>query len=124
MVVMLGYVLKERGKFVEAERLLKQYEELYPAFPDMPFLLGLLSMDTGNVPAIEYYFKKAIDVGETTKYTSVKGVGTFKASYNLGVFYEIIGDRERAIFNYKLSAEYGYKEASNRLNILQNPLHN
>jgi glycosyltransferase involved in cell wall biosynthesis len=119
MVVMLGYVLKEQGKFVEAERLLKQYVEFYPAFPDMPFLLGLLAMDTGNIHDIEYHFKKAIDIGETKKYTSVNGVGTFKPAYNLGIFYEIIGDRERAIYNYKLSAEYGYKAASNRLNMLQ-----
>jgi glycosyltransferase involved in cell wall biosynthesis len=118
MVVMLGYVLKEQGKFAESVQLLKRYEELYPGFPDLPFLLGLLAMDTGKIYDIEFYFKKALEIGETTKYTSVAGVGTFKAAYNLGVYYEIVGDRELAIYNYKLSAKYNYVEAINRLNML------
>jgi glycosyltransferase involved in cell wall biosynthesis len=118
MVVMLGYVLKDTGRSRDAYHLLTQYILLYPLFPDIPFLLGLLAMDTGNIGGIETYFRQAIEIGETTKYSSVAGVGTYKAAYNLGVFYEITGNKESAKRYYKYSAEFNYKEAAFRLNEL------
>ncbi|MEC0227893.1 glycosyltransferase [Paenibacillus alba] len=124
MVVMLGYVLKERGKFIDAECLLQQHEQNYPLFPDIPFLLGTLAMDTGNISNIEYYFKRALDIGETSKYSTVEGVGTFKAAYNLGVYFEITGDVGSAMHYYRFSADFDYKVAQDRLLELQNSIHN
>ncbi|OPH54563.1 family 2 glycosyl transferase [Paenibacillus ferrarius] len=120
MVVMLGYTLKEQGKFKEAVMLLKQYAPVYPQFPDMPFLLGLLAMDTGEIGVIETHFKMAIEIGETAKYSSVAGVGSYKAAYNLGVYYEVIGELNKGLDYYRYSSDLGYEEAASRLLILRN----
>lgn len=122
MLVMLGYVLKDMGRSAEAESLLAPYVPFYTSFPDLPFLMGLLAMDTGKLAAIEHYFKAALQIGETTKYTSVWGVGSFKAAYNLGVFYEITGQRDKAIQSYQSAAAHRYEPAVQRLNIVLNSL--
>lgn len=118
MLVMLGYVLKEQGKSREAESILQPFQPLFADFPDLFFLLGLLAMDTGNIQAIEKSFQTALDIGETTKYSSVTGVGSFKAAYNLGLFYEIFGQAEKAKSSYRLSASLNYQPAIDRLNTL------
>ncbi|WP_123042219.1 glycosyltransferase [Cohnella candidum] len=115
MLVMLGYVLKEQQRYAEAEQLLYPYVELYPDFPDLFFLLGLLAMDTGKIQAVESYFAEALKIGDTDKYTSVYGVGTFLAAYNLGVYYEVTGNKDLAGQCYRFAAEYEYEPALRRL---------
>ncbi|MEI7025661.1 glycosyltransferase [Paenibacillus sp. y28] len=118
MLVMLGYVLKELGHSGLAEELLEPFTYEYPAFPDLFFLLGLLAMDTGKVRNIESRFQQALQIGETTQYTSVKGVGSFKAAYNLGIYYELTGNPAQATRYYKESASAGYAPAAARLQSL------
>lgn len=115
MLVMLGYVLKEKGQSKRAEELLYAYKEHYPDFPDLFFLLGLLAMDTGSFMEIERNFLRAIKIGETAKYSSVLGVGSFKANYNLGVFYEVTGQTDKARQCYLRSSQQGYAPALDRL---------
>ncbi|PUA34497.1 family 2 glycosyl transferase [Paenibacillus elgii] len=117
-LVMLGYALKETGRSLEAEQLLVNFENDYPDFPDLPFLQGLLAMDTGNIQRIAPAFQRALAIGESTKYTSVAGVGTYKAAYNLGVYYEIVGNTSKAKEYYLSSASEGYKPAVERLKFL------
>ncbi|RIV20810.1 hypothetical protein D2Q93_11450 [Alicyclobacillaceae bacterium I2511] len=47
----------------------------------------------------------------STKYPSVEGVGTYLALYNLGVFYESIGDKVCAKTMYERSSTIGFKRA-------------
>ncbi|WP_245583718.1 glycosyltransferase family 2 protein [Paenibacillus terrigena] len=115
MLVMLGYVLKEQGKSLEAEQLLNPYLTLYPEFPDLPFLLGLLAMDTGKIDCIERFFLLALTIGDSTKYSSVLGTGSFKASFNLGLFNELTGQKSKAKQYYEYSAKQGFKPARDRL---------
>lgn len=114
LLVMTGYVLKELGQSQTAEQLISPFIEVYPDFPDLYFLLGLLSMDIGNVSAIESFFLKALQIGETTSYTSVVGTGSFKAAYNLGVYYEVLREKEKAKQYYKLAA-HQYEPARLRM---------
>ncbi|REE84485.1 tetratricopeptide repeat protein [Paenibacillus taihuensis] len=118
MLVMLGYSLKEIGQSALAEELLSAVQTEYPQFPDLPFLLGLLAMDTGKVADIESHFLKALAIGDTSKYTSVDGVGSYKAAYNLAVYYEITGGKAKAIQYYRTSAAANYAPARERLNQL------
>lgn len=118
MLVLLGYVLQAQKQSTEAFQLLQQAEQHYPKFPDLPFLMGLLAMDTGNLKEIERCFKKALSIGETTFYTSVAGVGSYKAAYNLGVFYEITGNIKEARRYYQIAAKHSYEPAKTRLSIL------
>lgn len=115
MLVMYGYLLKNTGRSQDAEKLLLPYLELYRDFPDLPFLLGLLAMDTGQINRIATYFEQALAIGETSKYTSVAGVGSFKASYNLGVFYEISGNIAQAVRCYQAAALMDYGPSKERL---------
>lgn len=118
MLILYGYSLKELGRAAEAWTILSSYLQVYPSFPDLPFLLGLLAMDTGKIQEIEPLFKLALSIGETADYSSHVGVGSFKASYNLGVFYEVTGRIQLAQEYYRRSADIGYEPAVNRLQIL------
>ncbi|MEB3102347.1 glycosyltransferase [Ferviditalea candida] len=115
MLVNFGYVLKEMGEYQLAEELLASMMDRYPTYPDLPFLMGLLAMDTGKIQSIAHYFQRALQIGETPKYSSVAGVGSFKAAYNLGVYYEVTGNRSKAIEYYQKSASYKYPPALERL---------
>ena len=116
MLVLLGYVLREQGKSAESAALLAPYQASYNDFPDLFFLLGLLAMDAGQMDKIEHYFTEALKIGDTDKYTSVCGVGTYKAAYNLGVYYEVAGNADLASQCYGFAAQYGYEPAIGRLN--------
>ncbi|KIL40653.1 family 2 glycosyl transferase [Gordoniibacillus kamchatkensis] len=122
MAVMLGYALKYIGRSAEAETRLTPYIARYPTFPDLPFLLGLLAMDSGKLPDIENYFRMALAIGDNDNYASVVGTGSFKAAYNLGVFYEITGQLEPARKYYQLASRYGYSPAKQRLQIIKQRL--
>ena len=54
-------------------------------------------------------------LGENKYYEGVVGCGSFKASYNLGVFYEVTGNTAKAKEYYQLSQRQGYKQAVERL---------
>lgn len=118
MLVMLGYALKNIGMSSDAEQLLSSYVPLYPTFPDLPFLMGLLAMDTGKLANIEQYFLLALQIGETDRYSSVAGTGSYKAAYNLGVFYEITGQLSKAEAYYRIAADQNYEPARLRLAML------
>jgi glycosyltransferase involved in cell wall biosynthesis len=115
MLVMLGYVLKEQNHAQESQALLQPFESVFSEFPDLFFLLGLLAMDSGHLQAVEHYFTQALTIGETEKYTSVYGVGTFKAAYNLGLYYEFTGNSDLSQQCYRYAAEYKYEPALQRL---------
>jgi tetratricopeptide (TPR) repeat protein len=115
MLVMLGYVLKDMGQSKLAEELLIPYQSAYPQYPDLPFLLGLLAMETGKMADIEDYYLRALQIGETTKYSSIDGVGSYKAEYNLAVYYEVTGNINKALHHYKVAASSKYLPAQERL---------
>ncbi|GJM82101.1 hypothetical protein HMSSN139_45970 [Paenibacillus sp. HMSSN-139] len=75
-------------------------------------------MDLGNLSAIEQSFIQAMDIGESTKYTSVSGVGSYRAAYNLGLFYELTGRVMEAKRYYSTSANYSFAPAIERLRFL------
>jgi tetratricopeptide (TPR) repeat protein len=74
-------------------------------FPDFHHVCGLFYMryigsdpaaHLGDMPKIEQCFRRCLALGETEKYKSVEGTGSFLANYNLGVFYHAMGDNGRA----------------------------
>lgn len=64
---------------------------------------------------IELSYLNALQIGEDNNSECVRGTGSYLASFNLGIFYEIIGDKEKSLEYYKLSAKYNYKPALNKL---------
>lgn len=118
MLVQLGYTLKQLGYSEEAYELLEPMAQQYPKYPDLAFLLGALSMDIGNLDRIEHYYKEALNIGDTDKYSTIVGNGTFRAAYNLGVFYEVTGKKEQAQSYYRQAAKSGFQPAIDRLLII------
>lgn len=115
MLVQYGYVLKELGFSGQAFEFLRPFAEYYPEFPDLPFLLAILAMESGDFANIAPNYERALQIGETTKYSTVEGVGSYKAAYNLGVFYEIVGDASKAVQYYQMAGGDGFAPAIERL---------
>lgn len=118
MLVQLGYTLKYLGYSEEAYQLLEPFAVQYPKYPDLAFLLGSLAMDIGKLDRIEHYYKEALNIGDTDKYSTIVGNGSFRAAYNLGVFYEVTGNKEQAQFYYGQAAKSGFQPAIDRLLVI------
>ena len=67
---------------------------------------------TADLPRIEESYQRCLAIGETDKYKSVQGAGSFLASYNLGVFYHAFGDDARARPFLAASASQNYAPAA------------
>jgi tetratricopeptide (TPR) repeat protein len=89
-------------------------------FPDFHFVCGLFYMNMircapakhlALVPEIEQSFRRCLSLGETDKYKSVKGTGSFLAYYNLGAFYYAFGNNPKAVDCFKSAAKLGYAPA-------------
>jgi hypothetical protein len=65
-----------------------------------------------DLPKIEQSFKRSLALGDTDKYKSVQGTGSFLASYNLGVFYHAMSDNARARPCLEAAAGQGYGPAA------------
>lgn len=93
-------------------------------FPDYHFACGIFYRDlvmhdpgrfVSMLPMIETSYLRCIKIGETDLYDSVAGTGSYAAWYNLGNFYEVTGDLNKAIECYRHSAGYQYERALKRL---------
>ena len=70
------------------------------------------------LPEIEASFLKCLEIGEEGRRSGNQGTGSYKALYNLGLFYEAQGRPEKAREAYRKAASYGDKksiEAAERL---------
>jgi glycosyltransferase involved in cell wall biosynthesis len=99
-----------------------------PDFPDYYLSRGLFYMNlirsnaakyASELPKIEQSFQRCLALGETDKYKSVWGSGTFLASYNLGVFYHAFGNANGARKCFEAAAAQGYAPAEAMLKTLK-----
>lgn len=67
------------------------------------------------LPEIENSYLKCLSIGEHPELGGVVGTGSFKAAYNLGVWYEVSGQMEKAREYYRQSALAGFEPALQRL---------
>lgn len=93
-------------------------------FPDFYLARGLFYMNlirsnaakfAHELPKIEQSFQRCLTLGETDKYKSVLGSGTFLASYNLGIFYNVFGNAAGARKCFEQAAARGYEPAAKML---------
>ena len=71
------------------------------------------------LPKIEEEYLSCLELGETNKYDSIMGAGSFLAAYNLGVWYEVTKQIDKALICYNMAAEWGYQKAKKRIQALQ-----
>ncbi|AZK45913.1 glycosyltransferase family 2 protein [Paenibacillus lentus] len=116
MVVEFAKVLRKAQLVEDAIYLLESNRDYYVDYPDLWFQLGLLYIDAGRMELISNAFEQALLIGETRKYASIEGSGSFLAAFNLGVFYEVTGKSEEALKYYNMARPY--EPAALRIDIL------
>lgn len=113
----LGYTyihLKEWGLF---EKCLNDAIDIYPDYTDLYYMYGTALVEAKNPEWLTYIpeaFMNCLQLGSpiSSKYETVAGVGTYKAHYNLGVYYELTGNIELALYYYEQGSSYNYELAN------------
>ncbi|GIP35603.1 glycosyltransferase [Paenibacillus sp. J2TS4] len=124
VVVDYLYNIMKYGNMQKGLEIIQSEETRMRDFPDFYFVCGLFYMNLVSSDVSKYLhlllqiqsnYIKALEIGETSKYLTVEGTGSYAAAYNLGVFYETTGDTQEAIRYYKEAEKYNYRPALNRL---------
>ncbi len=122
--------LNSRDCLMEAWDVIEKERIIMGDRADFCFICGIFYMklvlsDTSAylsyLPEIENSYLKCLRLGEVPELGGVVGTGSFKAAYNLGLWYEVSGQMEKALEYYRMSAEHGFAPAEERLNF-HNPL--
>ncbi|WP_310830508.1 tetratricopeptide repeat-containing glycosyltransferase family 2 protein [Paenibacillus pedocola] len=127
LVIEYLYTILGLKDFEQGLNLIEEESHYLSDFSDFHFVSGLFYMELvfSNThkyfkyfPLIEESYLKCLSIGDTDKYESVRGTGSFLAAYNLAVYYETTGDLGKARTYYGISVEYNYMLAQQRLGII------
>lgn len=122
------YTLIDLKQYEHALRLVEQEEErLYDCaafqFACALFFMKLVLFDTEKyidyLPRIEECYLTCLHIGEKPGVDGVLGLGSYKAAYNLGTWYEVSGNPDKARLAYEMADKWGYEPAKERLKNLQ-----
>lgn len=121
VIVDFLYAAMELKQFEAGLEAIRTSENWLADFPDFHHACGLFFMryvasnpakHLADIPKIEQSYQRALSLGETDKYKSVRGSGSFLANYNLGVFHHAMGDDARARPCLETAAEQNYAPAA------------
>ncbi|MGA2248757.1 MAG: glycosyltransferase [Verrucomicrobiota bacterium] len=121
VVVDFLYAAMELKQFAAGLEAIRAEESRLADFPDFHHVCGLFYMryvasdpaqHLADIPKIEQSFRRSLALGETDKYKSVQGTGSFLAGYNLGVFYHAMGDDAHARPYLESAGKQGYAPAA------------
>lgn len=127
-IIQYIYTLIDVEQFEKALELINIEKINLNNYADYWFLSGIFYMKLilfntlkyqNYLPLIEESFLKCLKIGEIPEHQGVYGCGSFRAAYNLGTWYEVIGNIKNAKYYYELSANSGYKVAKERLSLLK-----
>ena len=120
VVVDFLYALMESKRWEQGLEVLQQAALTLDDFPDFHLASGLFLMNLiranpakhlSELPKIEQSFQRCLALGETDKYKSVHGAGSFLAHFNLGALYQAFGDAGRARLCFESAAQVGFAPA-------------
>lgn len=123
------YSLIEIQDYDAALEIVADEQDRLGEYADFHFTCGILFMkailaDTRKyidyLPFIEKAYLRCLEIGEVPLHQGIHGCGSFKASHNLGTWYEVSGDIPRALEYYRKAADEGYLPAVSRIQALQN----
>lgn len=123
------YTIIDLKRFEEGLEVIAKGEKQLGGFPDFYLVRGLFFMNlirsnpakyVSELPKIEQSFRQCLALGEVPAREgeaafagrSVRGSGTFLASYNLGVFYQVFGNAAGARACFEVAAAQGYDPAA------------
>lgn len=108
LVETYGYSLINSGRNSEA-LILENCLQVYSNLADFNFLMGLIYMNNAKFTQAVESFLKCTEF----QHSKVEGITTYYAYYNVGVIYDVLGFREKAIEYYGMCGDY--ELARNRL---------
>lgn len=121
------YSLMAAGRSDEILRIVEREGRYLGDYASFHFFCGVFYMrlilsDTARyikyLPKIEESYLRCLAVGTDTQDEEDIGVGSYKAAYNLGTWYEVSGDMEKARGYYRQAAAQGYEKAQERLRVI------
>ncbi len=127
-VVSYLYNLLELKKYEAGFGLIEKEKVPLASYADFHFACGTfytkaIFADTqryiGYLPEIERSYKRCLEIGEVPEHESVIGSGSFKAAYNLGVWFEVNGKIKEALEYYRQALDGGYQPAAERIKQLK-----
>lgn len=101
MVESYGYSLINSEQYEKAMQLLAVYDE-FAMSADFVYLMGLIYMNNAKFTEAIGEFIKA--TGMST--AKIDGVNSYRAYYNIGVIYECLGVKDKALSYYKRCRAY------------------
>ncbi|SEL32499.1 Glycosyltransferase involved in cell wall bisynthesis [Paenibacillus sp. cl141a] len=119
----LCYSLYYMKSFKLLNKYIEEGIEFFNDYTDLYFIYGLSLTSMNHPDAIKMVplvFNYCLQLGEadSTKYETTMGVGSYKAHYNLGIYWEIIGEIDKAYSHYLFAVQQGYQNAAVRLKLL------
>lgn len=111
-------------KYAKGFELIADERQRLGGYADYHFACGTFYTQTifadtqryiGYLPEIELSYRRCLEIGEVPEHEGVLGNGSFKAAYNLGVWFEVNGKVTEAATYYKLAAKDNYQPAIERL---------
>lgn len=126
-VITYIYNLMEQKRFDEGLELIDQEKDRLNAYADFHFACGTFYMQmilsdvqkyVNYLPEIERAYTRCLEIGEVPEHEGVFGNGSFKAAYNLGVWFEVNGNKEMARQYYEKARQAGYAPAAERIKML------
>ena len=128
VVVEFLYVLMELKRFEVGLEVIQRTGSRLDDFPDYHLVCGLFYMELvrsdvrkhiAYLPRVEACYKRCLELGESDRYKSVRGTGSFLAQYNLGVLYHVFDDEPGARRCFESAAQDGYAPAAQMLEKLK-----
>ncbi len=123
-VISYIYTLLELKKYEEGFKIIENEKERLAPYADYHFACGAFYTQAilsdvqryvRYLPLIESSYMRCMEIGEVPEHEGVYGNGSFKAAYNLGVWYEVNGDVKKALNYYRKAQSKGYQPAKERI---------
>lgn len=123
-VISYIYNLLELKRYEKGFEIIENEKDRLAPYADYHFACGTFYTQAifsdvqryvGYLPRIESSYMRCLEIGEVPEHEGVYGNGSFKAAYNLGVWYEVNGDVKKALNYYRKAQSKGYQPAKERI---------
>ncbi|MDI3280274.1 MAG: tetratricopeptide repeat protein, partial [Bacillota bacterium] len=97
----IANLLLAQGRFKEALNILQEAKAAYPGYTDLLYLEGQAYLALYRYTEAAQAFQRCLALGENSRYTSQRGVGSYLAWMGLGSAYEGLGELGKAAQAYR-----------------------
>jgi len=124
LIVSYIYAIVSVKDWCEGLKVIDKEQVFLHDYADYYFVRGVFFMELMISNPVKYYsylteiehsYLKCLEIGESESYDCVIGTGSYKAHHNLGVYYEVTGDINKAVHCYRQSATHLYQPSIDRL---------